>query len=117
MISSTLGAPFGGTVRGGHHSLDPWSVSLITPPNLGGGDGSCLPSRVIVALGDPSVPLTCWAIAPGGRVTPIRRLNDSVRVILMTCSCFVQCIGNPHDSWMCRSAVRGGRPGGSGGNS
>src|SRR4051794_9378205 len=97
MISSTFGAPLGGTLRGGHHSFEPSSVSLITPPNFGGGDGICLPSTVVVALGDPSVPLICCAIAAGGRDTPMRRLNDSVRVILMTRSFLWRCSGNPHD--------------------
>ena len=63
--SSTFGAPFGGTTRGGHQVFDPSAVSLITPPNSGGGGGSCLPSIVIVALGEPGVPLICWAMAPG----------------------------------------------------
>jgi hypothetical protein len=65
MISSTLGAPLGGTMFGGHHGLESVAFSLITPPNLGGGVGICLPSMVIVALGEPSVPLTVWAIAAG----------------------------------------------------
>ena len=33
-----------GTKRGGHQVFDPWRVSLITPPNFGGGAGSCVPS-------------------------------------------------------------------------
>jgi hypothetical protein len=32
------------------------AFSLITPPNAGGGGGSCLPSIDIVALGVPGVP-------------------------------------------------------------
>ena len=44
MMSSTLGAPFGGTTRGGHHGFDSVAFSLITPPNFGSGGGSCLPS-------------------------------------------------------------------------
>jgi len=64
MMSSTFGAPLGGTTRGGHQVFEPSAVSLITPPNFEGGGGSCLPSIVVVALGEPSVPLTCWAIAP-----------------------------------------------------
>ncbi len=52
MISRTFGAPFGGTTRGGHHGVDAVALSLITPPNLMGGGGSCLPSSVTVALGD-----------------------------------------------------------------
>jgi hypothetical protein len=34
---------------------------LITPPNFIGGGGSCFPSSVIVALGEPGTPLICWA--------------------------------------------------------
>src|SRR5471030_1979634 len=82
MISNTLGAPFGGTTRGGHHGLDSLALSLITPPNLVGGGGSCLPSMVIVALGDPGVPLICWAIAPNERDVP-RRMPDASTVAIL----------------------------------
>ena len=58
MMSKTLGAPFGGTTRGGQNGVDPEAVSLITPPNGTGGGGSWAPLIVIVALGEPSVPLT-----------------------------------------------------------
>ena len=61
MISSTLGALFGGTTRGGHHGLDCRAPFLITPPNFGSGGGSCWPLMVVVALGEPSLPVTCWA--------------------------------------------------------
>src|SRR6476620_3920797 len=63
MMSSTLGAPLGGTTRGGHQVFDPSTVSLITPPNFGGGGGSCFPSMVVVALGEPNTPVTCCAVA------------------------------------------------------
>ena len=42
----------------------PWiapRLSLITPPNFGLGAGSCFPSMVVVALGEPGVPVTCCA--------------------------------------------------------
>jgi hypothetical protein len=42
MISSTLGAPLGGTTRGGHHGVDSDALSLITPPNFASGGGSWL---------------------------------------------------------------------------
>src|SRR5208337_3302575 len=58
MIKSTLGAPLGGTTRGGHQGLDCAAFSLITPPNLGSGGGSCLPEMVVVALGEPGTPVT-----------------------------------------------------------
>src|SRR5262252_4028620 len=61
IISKTFGAPFGGTTRGGHHGLESFASSLITPPNFSGGGGNCLPSIVVVALGEPSSPVTCCA--------------------------------------------------------
>jgi hypothetical protein len=53
MMSNTLGAPFGGTVRGAHHDFESMAFSLMTPPNLGGGGGSCFPVMVVVAPGEP----------------------------------------------------------------
>jgi hypothetical protein len=60
MMSSTLGAPFGGTTRGGHHGVDSEAFSSITPPNLGPGGGSCFPSIVVVAPGEPGTPVVSW---------------------------------------------------------
>src|SRR5215475_9408071 len=65
MMSSTLGAPFGGTTRGAHQDFDCNASFLITPPNFGSGGGSCLPSIVVVALGVPGVPVTPWAETKG----------------------------------------------------
>jgi hypothetical protein len=59
MMSRMLGAPFGGTMRGGHHGLESKALSLITPPNGSGGGGICFPSIVTVASGEPGVPLIC----------------------------------------------------------
>src|SRR5882672_1586514 len=82
MMSRMFGAPLGGTTVGGHQVFDSLAVSLITPPNFGGDGGSCLPSIVIVALGDPSVPFTCWAFAPDEKDVPTRRrLNESAVAI------------------------------------
>ena len=58
-----LGAPLGGTTRGGHQGLESVALSLITPPNFRRRRGICLPSIVVVALGDPSSPVTCCATA------------------------------------------------------
>src|SRR5271170_6997621 len=58
MMRSTLGAPLGGTMRGGHHGVESVALSLITPPNFGGGGGSCFPSSEVVALGEPRTPVT-----------------------------------------------------------
>jgi hypothetical protein len=54
MISSTLGAPFGGTTRGAHQAFDSEAFSLISPPKSGAGGGSCFPSIVRVAPGEPN---------------------------------------------------------------
>ena len=53
MMSSTFGAPLGGTTRGGHHGFDWAALRLITPPNFGSGGGRYLPSMVAVAPGEP----------------------------------------------------------------
>src|SRR5579863_8925401 len=63
MMSRMLGAPLGGTTRGGHHGVESLALSLITPPNGIGGDGSCFPSSVTVEAGEPGVLVICWADA------------------------------------------------------
>src|SRR4249920_2516374 len=78
MIRSTLGAPLGGTTVGGQYGLESAAVSLITPPNFGSGGGSCLPSMVVVALGEPGVPVVCcWAWAAGMPAIIIPATNDN----------------------------------------
>src|SRR6266702_8768166 len=95
MMSSTLGAPFGGTTRGGHQGVDSEAFSLITPPKLGSGGGICFPSIVVVAPGEPGVPVICWAIAFGASDTHKRMLDDNrPLVILLTTS---SCIGQFRD--------------------
>src|SRR4029079_3021187 len=95
MIKRTLGAPFGGTTEGGQYGLDSGAVSLITPPNFGSGGGSCFPSMVVVAPGEPGVPLVCtcaWAEGQTAMMAaasiPVRRIcfSDFIGVNLL-CSC------------------------------
>src|ERR1051326_3526685 len=71
MIRRMLGALLGGTTVGGHHGLESVAVSLITPPNFGSGGGSCFPSMVVVAPGEPGVPVVwiCWARAEPATAT------------------------------------------------
>ncbi len=66
MISNTLGAPLRGTTRGGHHGVDSEAFSLITPPYFGSGGGSCFPSMVVVAPGDPGSPLVWICVHADG---------------------------------------------------
>src|SRR5437762_6520716 len=95
MMSRMLGAPLGGTTVGGHHGLESVAVSLITPPNFGSGGGICLPSMVVVAPGEPGVPVVCiCAVAEGATAMttaasiPPRRicLADFIGVNLVCCS-------------------------------
>src|SRR4029078_11714420 len=60
MMRRTFGAPLGGTTRGAHQDFDSDALSLISPPNFGGGGGSCFPSIVVVAPGVPGTPVACW---------------------------------------------------------
>src|SRR5215471_8241417 len=61
MISKTLGAPFGGTTLAGQNGLESFESKLIVPPKGGAGGGRYFPSIVVVALGEPGVPVVCWA--------------------------------------------------------
>src|SRR6476659_918598 len=63
MIRRTLGAPLGGTTAGGQYGFDCAASRPISPPNFDGGGGRYLPSIVVVALGEPGVPVICWARA------------------------------------------------------
>src|SRR5271165_3672905 len=88
MISSMLGAPLGGTTRGGQYGLESTALSLITPPNGIGGGGSCFPSSVTVALAEPGMPLICWAgtlLAASNQATVNAAPSDTSRRVC----CFV----------------------------
>src|SRR5205809_4636421 len=94
MMSRMFGAPLGGTTRGGQYGLESVAASLITPPKGIGGGGSCFPSMVVVAPGEPGVPVvwTC-ARAEGATAmtaaanTPPRRsfLADFISINLICC--------------------------------
>src|SRR5258708_25615283 len=78
IMSSTLGALLGGTTRGAHQGFDWAAFSLITPPNFGSGGGSCFPSMVVVALGDPGTPvICCCAIAVIGASKAMPSISNS----------------------------------------
>jgi len=85
MISSTLGAPFGGTTRGGHQGFESAAFSLITPPNFGSGGGSCFPVMVVVASGEPGVPDVCCAKAAGLHVNagPASEASKPSKIFLL----------------------------------
>src|ERR1700687_953948 len=89
MISSTLGAPLGGTMRGGHQGLESFALSLITPPNFGGGGGICFPSIVVVALGEPGSPVTCCATAVVTAIMTVRNAATAVTTCVLLKSFFI----------------------------
>jgi hypothetical protein len=77
MISRTLGASFGGTTVGAHHVFESSALFLITPPNFGSGAGSCLPLTVVVALGEPAVPVVWICVANDA----VERKAPAIRMI------------------------------------
>src|SRR6201997_5720242 len=93
MMSRMLGAPLGGTTVGGHHGLESVAVSLITPPNVGSGGGSCFPSMVVVAPGEPGMPVVC--ISPGAKGATATRAAASIPTRRI---CLVDFIGLNPDS-------------------
>src|ERR1700757_420629 len=75
MIRSTLGAPLGGTTRAGQYGFDWLAWRLMSPPNFGGGGGRYFPSIVVVAPGEPGVPVICCA--PTGRPDIVAMATDT----------------------------------------
>src|ERR1044072_4205383 len=84
MMSNTLGAHFGGTTRGAHQGSDAEAFSSIAPPNAAGGGGICLPLMVVVAPGDPSVPVTSCASAAVTASALTLNVHRSKRLIFIS---------------------------------
>src|SRR5262245_57955676 len=63
IIRSTLGAPFGGTIRAGQACWDWAALGLISPSNFCGGLGRFVPSMVVVASRELGPPVRCCAVA------------------------------------------------------
>src|SRR6266576_2153087 len=95
MMRRMLGVPLGGTTRGGQYGLESTALSLITPPNGIGGGGSCFPSIVVVALGEPGVPVVCicaraegaTAVTAEASITPKRIFPADFIGINLICCC------------------------------
>src|SRR5499426_3538234 len=84
MISKTLGAPFGGTTVAGQDGLESFASKLIVPPKGEAGGGRYFPSIVVVASGEPGVPVVCWASAEP-TVRAARTEADKTTVTAMIC--------------------------------
>src|SRR5262245_40808772 len=83
MMSKMFGAPLGGTTCGGQYGLESLASILITPPKGGCGGGRYFPSIVVVALGEPGVPVICCPSA-GTRVATAR-----FRAVIVTAIVFM----------------------------
>src|SRR5262249_13345601 len=80
MMSKTFGAPLGGTTRIGQYGVDCAALRSILPSNFGGGGGNWFPSIVVVALGEPGVPVICCGSA-GSVVNSAARVTIEALVI------------------------------------
>ena len=68
------------------YGLESLKSRLIVPPNGGGGGGRYLPSIVVVASGEPGVPVVCtWAYA-AGMPTIIIPANDNASQLFLSVS-------------------------------
>ena len=56
MINRTLGAPFGGTIVGGHHAFDWQAFASMTPPNFAFWGGELVAADRGRGGGVPGVP-------------------------------------------------------------
>src|ERR1700730_8569000 len=85
MIRSTLGAPLGGTTRAGQYGFDWLAWRLISPPNFGGCGGRYFPSIVVVAPGEPGVPVICCAAAGRPEIVATETdANNPTQMLLVT---------------------------------
>src|SRR5262249_18382139 len=95
MIRRMLGAPLGGTTCGGQYGFDWSACRLISPPNFGGGGGRYFPSIVVVAPGEPGVPVVCCAdVGTVVNIVAIATENNSGEVFtirLLRCSTCMAC--------------------------
>src|SRR5262249_11941842 len=86
IMSKMFGACFGGTMRGAHQAFDCSASSLITPPNFGSGAGSCLPLIVVVAAGEPGVPVICCADDATTSVKAFKRPSENTIFCILNLS-------------------------------
>src|ERR1700748_2109288 len=82
MMRSTFGGPFGGTTWAGQYGFDWLASRLISPPNFGGGGGRYFPSIVVVAPGEPGVPVVCCAAAGRPDTAAMETVASSVSRML-----------------------------------
>jgi hypothetical protein len=79
MINNTFGAPLGGTTSSGQYGFESTALGLIWPRNGFGGFGRYRPSMVVVAPGEPGVPVMS-AAGTGPAASRSRKLMMKVDV-------------------------------------
>src|SRR6516162_2851138 len=86
-----IGGLFGCTTRGAHQAFDCDALSLITPSNFGSGGGSCFPSIVVVAAGEPGGALSAaWpASAMNAAHNAAAGLSSFLPILFLSTTCLV----------------------------
>src|SRR6266542_4671634 len=82
MMSRMLGAPLRGSTRAGQYGFDSAALRLITPPNFCGRGGSCAPSMLVAAAGEPGGGAACGCAPAGYRARPVN--NDAATAMTVT---------------------------------
>ena len=73
------------------------ALSLITPPNFGGGGGSWFPGIVVVALGEPNTPVTTCAAA--GTMASPAAIRNVATFVTPNAPAFHFMGGTPLQTW------------------
>src|SRR5271157_6040333 len=85
MISRMFGAPLGGTTRAGQYGVDCAVFRPIFPSNFCGGGGSCFPSMVVVAQGEPGGQFVCWAAPNCAKSAAVSATADFANALDLVC--------------------------------
>ena len=80
-----VGRALGGTIVGGQEGFESVALRLIVPPNAAAELGMYLPSIVVVALGEPGMPVV-WTCA---RVEGVMTINVAANIPLSRICIFV----------------------------
>jgi len=84
-FARTFGAPLGGAVSADQYGFDCAALGSIWPLNGCRGEGKYLPSMV-VAPGEPGVPVVCWA--PAGTQAKAVKMAANINVLVLLSMAF-----------------------------
>src|SRR5208337_397401 len=82
MMSNTLGAPLGGTMRGAQHGVESRESRLMTPRKGGSGAGKGVPGfrDSVPAAEQPSGEFCCAEAAPAANVASEQAVRTKQRI-------------------------------------